>query len=75
MVKVLKGFKGYLVYQASDSFMGDAFRLVYTAYPEAIYVVHAFKKKSTQGIATPRADKDLITQRLKSLDRLRKERQ
>jgi phage-related protein len=72
IVKALKGFKGYLVFHASDSFKGDAYRLIYTAYPEAIYVIHAFKKKSTQGIATPQAEKDLIAQRLKALDQLRK---
>jgi phage-related protein len=75
IVKALRGFKGYLVFQASDSFKGDAYRLVYTNHPEAVYVIHAFKKKSTQGIATPQADKDLITQRLKALDRLRKDLQ
>jgi phage-related protein len=71
--KLLQGYKGHRVYQASDEFEGDAYRLFYTPQPEAVYVIHAFKKKSTRGIAIPKPDKDLIEQRLKVLDRLRKD--
>ncbi|MBK8906605.1 MAG: type II toxin-antitoxin system RelE/ParE family toxin [Rhodospirillales bacterium] len=31
----------------------------------AVYVLHAFQKKSKRGIATPKAELDLIAQRLK----------
>jgi len=31
---------------------------------EAVYVLHAFQKKSTSGIATPQRELDLIRQRL-----------
>ena len=34
---------------------------------EEIWVVHAFQKKSTQGIKTPKREIDLIRDRLKSL--------
>ena len=34
---------------------------------ESIYVIHAFQKKSKAGIATPKAEMDLIRQRLKQL--------
>lgn len=34
---------------------------------EAIYVVHAFQKKSKSGIATPKAEIDLVTERIKRL--------
>jgi phage-related protein len=34
---------------------------------EDIWVVHAFKKKSTQGTKTPARDIDLIKNRLKSV--------
>jgi len=32
-----------------------------------VWVVHAFKKKSTQGIKTPRHEIDLVRERLKRL--------
>jgi phage-related protein len=34
-------------------------------FQEAVYVLHAFKKKSKRGIATPKSDIDLIKRRLK----------
>ncbi len=45
---------------------GDTFRAVYTVkLRNAVYVLHAFQKKSKRGIATPKAEIDLIRQRLK----------
>jgi len=45
---------------------GDAYRAVYTVkFPELVYVLHAFQKKSNRGIATPKRDIDLIKKRLK----------
>jgi phage-related protein len=45
---------------------GEAYRAVYTVkFKNAIYVLHAFHKKSKKGIATPQADVDLIKRRLK----------
>jgi len=39
---------------------------VYTVrFADRVYVLHAFQKKSKAGVATPKADIDLITQRLK----------
>ena len=39
----------------------NTYRAVYTAqFDEAIYVLHAFQKKSTRGIATPKHEIDLI---------------
>jgi phage-related protein len=35
-------------------------------FEEAIYVLHVFQKKSKRGIATPKADIDLIRARLKA---------
>jgi len=47
---------------------GDAWRAVYALQiGEAIWVVHAFQKKSTIGIATPRHEVELIGDRLKRL--------
>jgi phage-related protein len=39
---------------------------VYTVrFADRVFVLHAFQKKSKSGIATPKADIDLIKQRLK----------
>lgn len=47
---------------------GDAYRVVYAVLiDEAIWVVHAFMKKSKSGIGTPRTEIDLIRHRLKRL--------
>lgn len=49
----------------------DAYRAVYvTEIVGSLWVVHAFQKKSKTGIKTPKAEVDLIQERLK---RLRKE--
>ncbi len=49
-------------------FRGDAFRVVYAVQiGEDIWVVHAFQKKSTKGIKTPKHEIDLIKNRLKRL--------
>jgi phage-related protein len=34
-------------------------------FPEFVYVLHAFQKKSKRGIATPKQDLHVIEQRLK----------
>jgi phage-related protein len=52
-------------------FRGDAFRVVYAVQlGEDIWVVHAFQKKSTQGIKTPKREIDLMKDRLKRLKEL-----
>ena len=44
------------------------YRVIYIARLEqAVYVLHAFQKKSTQGIKTPKHEVDLIKDRLKRL--------
>jgi phage-related protein len=64
--KPLKGFRGAGVLEIVDDFDGDTYRAVYTVrFAGAVYVLHAFQKKSKHGIATPRAELDLIEQRLK----------
>ena len=64
--KPLKGFKGSGVVEVVADFRGDTYRAVYTVrFEEAVYVLHAFQKKSTQGIATRQHDLKLIEQRLK----------
>ena len=49
-------------------FRGDAFRVVYASQVDSdIWIVHAYQKKSTSGISTPKVDIDLIVERLKRL--------
>jgi phage-related protein len=56
------------VFEIALPFRGDAFRVVYAVQlADEIWVVHAFQKKSTQGIKTPQRDVDLIKDRLKKL--------
>jgi phage-related protein len=56
------------VFEIALPFRGDAFRVVYAVQlAEEIWVVHAFQKKSTQGIKTPQREIDLIKDRLKRL--------
>ena len=44
------------------------YRAIYTvSIGQSIYVLHAFQKKSKAGIATPKAEMELIRQRLKQL--------
>jgi len=78
-VKPLRGFGGGSVLEIIARYRGDTWRAVYTVrYPEAIYVLQAFQKKSKSGIATPRKDVALIHQRLAKLgeaDLLHRERQ
>jgi phage-related protein len=64
--KPLKGFGGAGVLEIVDDFDGDTFRSVYTVrFAEAVYVLHAFQKKSKRGVGTPKAELDLIDLRLK----------
>ena len=64
--KPLKGYAGAGVLEIVDDFDGDTFRAVYTVrFAKAVYVLHAFQKKSKRGIATPRTELDMIERRLK----------
>lgn len=54
----------------------DTYRAVYTVrFSDAIYVLHAFQKKSHKGIATAQHDIELIRQRLAAAYRDHQERQ
>lgn len=51
----MKGIGGGVV-ELIEDFDGDTYRAVYSVrFREVIYVLHAFKKKSKRGIATPKA--------------------
>ena len=63
--KTLKGFGGAGVVELVKVHDGNAFRAVYTVkFKNVVYVLHAFQKKSKKGQATPKAEMDLIRQRL-----------
>src|SRR6202035_4100241 len=56
------------VFEIALPFKGDAFRAVYAVQlADEVCVVHAFRKKSTQGIKTPQHEIDLIMDRFKRL--------
>jgi phage-related protein len=48
---------------------GDTYRAIYTVrFAEVVYVLHAFKKKSKKGIATPKHELELIQRRLRAAE-------
>jgi phage-related protein len=54
------------VLEVVEDHRGDTYRVVYTVrFAGAVYVLHAFQKKSKRGIKTPHTDVKLITERLK----------
>jgi phage-related protein len=54
------------VYELREAFETNAYRLMYVVrLKHAVYVLHAFMKKSKSGIGLPKADKRLIEARLK----------
>lgn len=49
-------------------FRGNALRVIYAVQIGSdLWVVHAFQKKSTQGIRTPQREIELVRDRLKKL--------
>jgi phage-related protein len=56
------------VFEIALPFRGDAYRVVYgVQVAEEVWVVHAFQKKSTQGMKTPQREIELIKDRLQRL--------
>ena len=69
--KVLTGFGGAGVVEIIKDYRGDTFRGVYALrLAGAVYVLHAFQKKSNSGRATPRRDMELIKQRLREAEQM-----
>ena len=69
--KPLKGFSG--VMEIRSDYASDTYRAVYTTkIGDAIYVLHAFQKKSKRGIRTPKKEIDLIKRRLRMAQNLAK---
>jgi phage-related protein len=64
--KALAGFGSAGVVEVVESDSGGTYRAVYTVrFAHAVYVLHCFQKKSTSGIATPKADMNLVRERFK----------
>ncbi|MDX2225272.1 MAG: type II toxin-antitoxin system RelE/ParE family toxin [Rhodospirillaceae bacterium] len=64
-VKPMRGFGGAGVLEIVVESHGNAYRGVYAVkFASAVYVLHVFQKKSKRGIATPKAELDLIRARL-----------
>lgn len=69
--KPLIGFGGASVLEVVVDHRGDTYRAVYTVrFEDAMFVLHAFQKKSKRGIATPTHEIDLIRKRLKLAEEL-----
>ena len=75
-VKGLQGFGGRAVLEILAPHEGDTYRTVYTVrFHDAIYVLHAFQKKSKKGIATPQREIELVKQRSPAAEQNYRERQ
>ena len=58
--------EGAGVFEVVEDHSGDTYRAIYTVrFAEVIYVLHAFQKKSTRGIATAKSDIAMIKARLR----------
>src|SRR6202047_1335263 len=58
------------VFEVVEDHRADTYRAVYTVrFERAVYVLHAFQKKSPSGIKTARRDVDLVAERLKTAER------
>jgi phage-related protein len=60
-----KTFKGAGVIELVGDYDGDTYRAAYTVkLAGVVYVLHAFQKKATQGISTPKSEIEKIKGRL-----------
>jgi phage-related protein len=65
----MMGFGSAKVLEVVIDNAGNTYRAVYTVkFANAVYVLHAFQKKSRKGVATPKPDIDLIRRRLKAAE-------
>jgi phage-related protein len=72
--KPLKGFGSAGVLKVVEDWDRSTYRAVYTVrFESAVFVLHVFKKKSKRGAETPKADVDLIRERLKVAEQMAKE--
>jgi phage-related protein len=64
-LKTLKGFGGGAVREVRADDPSGTYRVVFTTqYPEVIYALHSFQKKSKSGSKTPKEEMERIERRL-----------
>ena len=69
--KPLKGFGGTRVMEIVSDHRGNSYRCIYTVrFSGPVYVLHTFQKKSKKGRETPKAEIELIQQRLREAERV-----
>ena len=69
--KILRGFADASVIEVIESASTGTYRAVYTVrFPEKVFVLHVFQKKSKSGSATPKADMGVIRERLRMAELL-----
>ena len=74
--KPLRGFGSAGVLEVVEDRDRSTYRAVYTVrFESGVFVLHVFQKKSKRGAATPKADIDLIRERLKAAEQIAKELQ
>ena len=74
--KALRGFGDAGVLEIVGHDADGTYRAVYTVrFDPAVFVLHAFQKKSKRGIATPKIDLQIIHERLKIAAAIAKELQ
>jgi phage-related protein len=62
--------RGAGIFEIVEDHRGDTYRAIYTVrFPEVVYVLHTFQKKSPKGIRTARSDIELIERRLRVAQR------
>lgn len=72
--KALKGFGSAGVLEIVEDWERNSYRAVYTVrFERTVFVLHVFQKEAKRGIATPKADLDLIRQRLKAAEEAARE--
>jgi len=72
--KPLKGFGSAGVLEVVEDWDRSTYRAVYTVrFEGVVFVLHIFQKKSKRGAATPKADIDLIRERLNVAEQFAKE--
>ena len=66
-VKIMKGFGSAAVREVKANDVSGTYRTVFTVeFPEAIYALHSFQKKSKKGKATPKEEMERIERRLET---------
>jgi len=72
--QALKGFGSAGVLEVVEEWDRSTYRAVYTVrFEGVVFVLHMFQKKSKRGASTPKADIDLIRERLKVAEQIAKE--